>query len=570
MATTTKILDEHGNPIDLAALREPQTEQPGAAGGSHVGWLKREFDAHPGRALTPLRLNAILQQAEAGNIIAQLELADDMEERDGQIYSELAKRKTAVTTLQWDVEPPDDATPEEQKTADQVRDWIKSIPCFEEDILLELMDAVLKGFKPIEMWWELDQGTLQPRFEPRPQRWLCLDEDRDSLNLRDGSTQFGVPLQPYGWLLHMHRSRNGYLARAPLCRVLAWPYLFKHYAVRDLAEFLEIYGLPMRLGKYPTGASDDEKRKLLAAVVSIGHNAGGVIPQSMAIDFASAAQGNEKPFETMWKGMDAVQSKIILGQTLTSSEGQNGTQALGTVHNEVRIDILKSDAKRVAATLTSQLIKPMVLFNIAGADPRRLPRLCLDVPEPEDIKLYADSLPKLAQAGMRIGVRDLHRRLRIEEAEDGEDILKGPPEPVAPSAAGPGVPAPRPGTTDLRSGASRPPGESSAPARTPAAAAAKDPAQADLAARVLPGRQDAIDDLVDEALQNWQQIVTPMVAPLLAEIDKAVAAGESLASLRERLPELLSVMDTKPMAEQLARASFVARLAGVAGLDIKG
>ena len=149
-----KILDHTGNPIDMSAIREPQTEQAGAAGvgASRVGWLKREFDAHPGRALTPQRLNSILQQAESGNIIAQLERADDMEERDGQIYSELAKRKTAVTTLQWDVEPPDDATPEEQATADQVRDWIKSIPSFEEDILLELMDAVLKGFKPIEMW----------------------------------------------------------------------------------------------------------------------------------------------------------------------------------------------------------------------------------------------------------------------------------------------------------------------------------------------------------------------------------------------------------------------------------
>jgi phage gp29-like protein len=571
---TTKILDEHGNPIDMAALLEPQTEQPGAAGSSHVGWLKREWDAHPGRALTPLRLNAILQQAEAGNLIAQLELADDMEERDGQIYSELAKRKTAVTTLQWDVEPPDDASPDEQKTADQVRDWLKAIPCFEEDILLELMDAVLKGFKPIEMWWELDQGTLQPRFEARPQRWLCLDEDRDSLNLRDGSTQFGVPLQPYGWLLHMHRSRNGYLARAPLARVLAWPYLFKHYAVRDLAEFLEIYGLPMRLGKYPTGASDDEKRKLLAAVVSIGHNAGGVIPQSMAIDFASAAQGNEKPFETMWKGMDALQSKIILGQTLSSSEGQNGTQALGTVHNEVRIDILKSDAKRVAATLTSQLIKPMVLFNISRADPRRLPRFCLDVPEPEDIKLYADSLPKLAGAGMRIGVKDMHRRLRIEEAEDGEEILKGPPAPVAPGAAGgpagPGATPPRAGNADL------PPGGKTAPAGTPAAAAAKEPKQpgdsADLAGRTaLAARNFSPAELAADAARDPTATVAhrlegagqPAWARLLDQVKTLVDQAGSLAELQGTLVAAYGDLDSTELVKLMAAAYALAELKGM-------
>ncbi|WP_308197178.1 phage portal protein family protein, partial [Achromobacter xylosoxidans] len=40
--------------------------------------------------------------------------------------------------------------------------------------------------------------------------------------------------------------RSGYIARTGLFRVLAWPWLFKNFAVRDLAEFLEIYGLPLR------------------------------------------------------------------------------------------------------------------------------------------------------------------------------------------------------------------------------------------------------------------------------------------------------------------------------------
>ena len=80
----TKILDQYGKPIDLAAIREPQTDREASTtgGAARVGWLNREFDAHPGRALTPARLNAILTQAEQGDITAQLELADDMEERD--------------------------------------------------------------------------------------------------------------------------------------------------------------------------------------------------------------------------------------------------------------------------------------------------------------------------------------------------------------------------------------------------------------------------------------------------------------------------------------------------------
>lgn len=545
------ILDQFGHPIDLAAIREQQTEDQDV---SRTAWLHREFDDHPGRGLTPAKLNAILREAEEGDLIRQLELADDMEERDAQIFSELGKRKTAISTLEWDIEPPEDASAAEQKTADQVREWVRAIPAFDETILIELMDAVLKGFKCVEMWWELDQRTLQPHFEPQPQRWFTLDQRRRTLTLRDGTSQYGVPLRPWGWIAHVHKSRNGYLARGSLARVLAWPYLFKNYATRDLAEFLEIYGLPLRLGKYPTGASDAEKRTLLQAVVGIGHNAAGIIPQAMTLEFQNAAQGNEKPFQTMMDAMDAAESKAILGQTLTSGEGQHGTQALGQVHNEVRIDILKSDARRIAGTLTAQLIAPMVLLNIPGADPKRLPRFTIDVPEPEDLALYADALPKLAAAGMKIGVKDMHRRLRIPEAEEGEDLLQGPSAP-APGAdpAAPGDPVATP-PKPAANGKNGKDGKAALAAELPAA----------------PASRDAIDDLVDEASADWRPMLQPLVGPLLAELDRAVEAGETLQSFAARLPELVQRMDAAPLGEQLARAAFVARLAGQADLDLTG
>lgn len=554
--TTSTIVDQWGRPIDLSAIREPQSESDARP---QVAALHREFEGHPGRTLTPARLHSILTAAEQGDLLAQLDLADDIEERDGHTYSELAKRKLAVQMLDWDIEPPPNASSEEQAVADRVREWVSSIPSFEEDVLLEMMDAVLKGFKGIEMWWEADQGTLQPRLAARPQRWLCLGEDRNSLRLRDGCSTYGQPLTPYGWMLHIHRSRNGYLARGSLVRILAPTYLFKHFAIRDLAEFLEIYGLPVRLGKYPAGASDAEKRKLLQAVVGIGHNAGGIIPQSMALDLLNAADGNEGPFRTMWHGMDAVQSKIILGQTLSSSEGQHGTQALGNVHNEVRHDIQASDAKRVAATLTAQLVAPMVLLNIPGANPRRLPRFVLDVSEAEELSRYADALPKLAAAGMRIGVSDMHRRLHIEEADEGDELLQGlvpgtvaPVAPVAPVPPGALSPAPAvPAQSQVP------------PVAAPVAALSAHVARA-------PAPRDALDDLVESALADWQPVMTGLVAPLMAEIEKAIAAGETLTSFRDRLPALNKAMDSAALTERVARANFAARLAGEADLDLSG
>ncbi len=360
---------------------------------------------------------------------------------------------------------------------------------------------------------------------------------------------------PFGWIVHVHKAKSGYLSRAGLHRVLAWPYLFKNYGVRDLAEFLEIYGLPMRVGKYPTGASEQEKAALLAAVVNLGHNAAGIMPQGMALDFQKAADGTEGPFLAMVRWAEASISKAILGQTLTADAGDKGSHALGTVHNEVRLDIRKADAKQIAATLTRDLNYPLLAINF-GTDiaPHRCPRFEFDVFEPEDVAAYATHYPKLAAAGVKIPVSYITKKLRIPEPVDGEETLKGPTPPAMPGTP-PGMPpANRPGAdADARADASA--DDDRAAARFA------------LASRAAPER-DALDDLVDDALSDWQPAIEQMLEPIMAEVRAAAADGATPEQLKARLAELLPRVPADRLAETLARAAFVARLAGEADLQI--
>jgi phage gp29-like protein len=547
-----QILDQFGQPIDTGALRRQQTQDL-----PNVRSLYNELDEHPARGLSPRRIHDIMREAEEGDWTRQIEVADDMEERDTQIYSEVAKRKNAVVKLDWDIVAPENATPQEEKLAETVKEFVRGIPSFKRNIVFNIMDGVLKGFAAVEMWWTLRDGQLLPSFEYRPQRFFCLDQYRHHINLRDAATPYGVPLRPYNWLLHKHPARSGYPARQSLARVLMFPYLYKIYALRDLAEFLEIYGLPLRLGKYPGGSGDAEKAALLRAVADIGHNAAGIIPLGMEIEFQNAAQGTQVPFEAMLDRMDSAISKAVVGQTLTSSEGKNGTQALGNVHNDVRLDILAADAELISETLTQQLIAPLCLLNIAGANPRRLPRFVLEVPEPEDILAMADALPKLASAGMEIGERWARRKLRIPDLDLGEMSLGAAPAPapVPQPAALPAMPA---NTKDK-------------PAADTAPAANLHTLQHLLtslqAAQAAPPR-DALDALVDQAADNWQPTLAPLVQPLLRELESAIARNESAESFSARLPGLIALMNASALAERAALAGFNAHLAGAADLNL--
>ncbi|OIO57329.1 MAG: hypothetical protein COX57_02165 [Alphaproteobacteria bacterium CG_4_10_14_0_2_um_filter_63_37] len=421
------IFDPYGQPIRRADVGgEPQTSQ--------IAQIKQEFELHPVRGLTPAKLSALLEGAERGDIAQQSDLFADMEEKDGHLAAEMGKRQRAVLTLDWSITPPRNPTPQEEGDAAYVEEVLRDYPDL-DDVLLGLTDAVGKGFACAEIeWGRYGSERLPTSVTPRPQRWFCLDTaTRSEIRLRNGHSLDGETLNPFGWVVHRHQGRNGTLAREGIYRTLAWLFLFKNYSVRDLAEFLEICGLPLRLGRYESGASPAEKATLLRAVVNIGHAAAGIIPKGMEIEFKEAAKGGADPFLAMVGWCERTQSKVILGGVATSEATNTGLGSnTASVHNEVRRDLLVSDARQIAGTLTRDLIYPILALNRGSSDLRRCPRFVFDTSEAEDLALYSEAVPKLVQVGMKIPARWAHDKLRIPEAQDGEAVLSVASTPQPP------------------------------------------------------------------------------------------------------------------------------------------
>ncbi len=565
------IVDQYGRALDRSALRETQTAALVA--------LHREFATHPARGLTPARLARILSMAEIGSLFDQFDLYEDMEERDAHIYAEMNKRRLALQSIEWEIAEPPGATAAEKSATALLRELYAGLPDM-ADLLFDMSDAIGKGFACLEIAWTR-QGRywLPESIEHRPQRWFRTPTgNRNELRLRDNSAD-GAALWPFGWVQHVHRAKSGYLARAGLFRVLAWPYLFKVYSVRDLAEFLEIYGLPMRLGKYPAGASESEKADLLSAVVNLGHNAGGIMPAGMQLEFAEAAKGTHDPFVAMMTWAEASQSKAILGQTLTAQASNTGTQALGKIHNEVRMDIRNSDIRQIAATLTRDISYPLLALNYGPMDLRRVPRIVFDTGESEDLTAFADALPKLAGAGLRIPVSYVQRKLKIPEPLEGEETLPvaAVRAPGASAAAAPGA-AVGGGKADddaeleddtEPAGTERADEDVAARAadtrRTRRAARPSAPLKA--SAPAAP--RDAIDVLADAASGQWEPAMLQVIAPIERELQAIAARGGTLADAKAALVAVLPGMPVDALAETLARAAFFARLAGEADLDLE-
>lgn len=386
----------------------------------------RPLDDHPARKITPASLKALLDDAESGNIQAQAQLFMDIEEQDSDIGNAIQTRKRAVLTLDWAIKAPRNATAQEEKLTAEVDELFHQIG-YLDDLLIDCMDAVGHGFSAIEILWTFHQTKWVPtQFIHRPASWFKLDKFDNPLLLTPENSE-GEPLIQYKWIVHKHKNRSMQLARNGLFRTLAWLYMFKHYSVCDFAEFLELYGFPIRIGKYGAGATESEKKSLLRALADIGHNAAGIMPESMKVELHDVANGTNStsnPYMQMVDWCEKSIARLVLGQTLTSgAENKISTHALGAVHNEVRRDLLVSDVRQLAQTITQQVILPYLLINFPNVDPARIPTFVFDTKEPEDIKTFADALPNLVKVGLPIPTKWVLDKLGIPQVEGNEQLL---------------------------------------------------------------------------------------------------------------------------------------------------
>jgi phage gp29-like protein len=295
-----KLYDAYGREVETAHLREEQAA-PTFAGIRNIYSVM-----HPSAGLTPERLTAILRDAEAGDPYLYLELAEEMEEKDLHYLAVLSTRKQSVAQLDMIIRAAS-SSPEDQKIAALVREVLLEGTLPLESVLFDILDAIGKGFSAVEIIWNTAGRTWFPeRLIWRDPRWFLFDwVNGETLLLRTmgGETEHGAasdangtshfkwrglfarsvpqpftaPLWPFKFIVHVARAKAGLPIRGGLARAAGWAYLFKNYVLKDWVTFTEVFGQPLRVGKYGPGATENDKRVLLNAVTNIGTDAGAVI-----------------------------------------------------------------------------------------------------------------------------------------------------------------------------------------------------------------------------------------------------------------------------------------------------
>jgi phage gp29-like protein len=535
------LTDQWGRPIEKALLTEE-------VAGATISGVRSPVSAYPADGLNPQRLASILKEADAGQPLRYLELAETVEERDPHYMALLGKRRRAVSQLPVKVKAASDK-PHHRQHADYIEKWVKRPGL--KSALFDMLDAIGKGYSFTEIIWDTSMGSWEIQKlvwrDPRWFRFLRHDLTTPVL-ISEGGQDLALPA--FKFIRAVMKAKSGLPVRSGIARVAAWNWMFKMFTQRDWQIFIQTYFTGIRLGKYGPGSTPDERRKLLTAVSNIATDCAAIIPDSMTMEFIESGNigTSSSAFMERCDWLDRQISKLILGGTATT-DAIAGGHAVGQEHQEVAEDIERSDSMELSEIVNRDAVQPMVMLEFGPQD--EYPALEIGREEEKDVDQIVDSVVKLVPLGFEVGRKQMRDIVGIGEPDKDDTLLSArffherKPDGTPPALPKPFEPLPE---------GAPPPGPDGRPSDPATSGEGK---KAALHAQ-LPNPKLPLDAIADSAAAA----AAPAIDALLAKIKAIVASAGSLEEMKAMLEAAGPELSAADLADALNQALLLAELTG--------
>lgn len=507
--TTGQIVDAKGKPI----VQEIATTKKDI--DIFSGWLTRLENPDP------------VLRTEAGG--KGLKLYDEVD-RDPHAGAVLQDRYLAVVGKDWDILPGKSGSvrgrPASTSREEQIADFVKETleDCNFDQARAELLQAILYGHHEAEVMWQItDKGiTIKQLIGKHPRRF-SFTQDRELRLLTPTNMIDGEELPDRKFIVFTYGDSDNPYGKG-LGRKLWWPVWFKKNGIKFWLVFLEKFGMPTTVGKYPQGTNKEDQDKLFDAIDAIHNETGVTIPEDMAIELLEAARQGKVTYETLCEYMDKQMSKAVLGQTATT-EGTPGKLGNEEAQGEVRQDILEADADLLDSCLNQTLIKWLVDYNYPGVSD--YPKIKTHAAPKPDLKERSEIDKTLVKdIGLPVGKKYFYETYNVDEPEEGEEIVKA--QGAGRTAQGDEI----------------------------------DPELGPQFAQKLKDRfsQEDIDSLAQQGAKAAGEAIEVLIEPVLAMIEGA----KSFEEIGEKIYTMYPALTSDQFQELLGRATFAAGLTGYA------
>lgn len=333
-----------------------------------------------------------MKAAEKGKTTALYDLYDDLL-IDGVLSDAIDKRiKAVLSTNIIFIDAEGEEVPEITEIIDSLA-W--------EELITRIMMTLFWGRSAVELSFA-PFGCF-----PIPPKHINLIDKVISLEQGDNK---GISYEFDPFLLVLGKTQDlGLLLKAA-------PYaIYKRGGFGDWSQWIELFGMPHRLGKYNT--YDPQSKQLLEeAFEKFGAAPYLIAPNDTTIEHIETSSGNGIAYDDFRKACNEEILITILGQTMTTVQGDKGARSLGEVHMEVEAGKHKSDL-RYCQRILNEYLRPRLEargYKVAGGKfvyPKEH-----QLPEVSELVMLSDimDIPKVW----------LHEQYGIPMPSEGEEIAR--------------------------------------------------------------------------------------------------------------------------------------------------
>lgn len=260
------------------------------------------------------------------------------------------------------------------------------------DLFDGIIDARFKWYSVVALEWGIDSNLQLPiDLEIVHQRYFKYDLKTKELLIDFGNTQKKIP--PDSALITEY-------AKKPIMLTVLKNYILKEGGEQNWATFVEVFGNPFILGKYPPNSSAEYKNELEKGINAAGQSTRGIIPQGTEIDIRETTRntGDHGDFVNMCR--EGI-SMALLGHK--DAAGSDASMQIGnnTAGIQVKREIAIDDMTWLEDRL-KPFIKMIVDRNIVV---ERYPRIIFDKSDSVDLRTKLDAAQLALNSGAQIDAR---------------------------------------------------------------------------------------------------------------------------------------------------------------------
>lgn len=272
-------------------------------------------------------------------------------EFDDEISAALETRREAVVATPWSLDPY--VTRQQKWLFDVLAENI-------ERILSGAWSAIPYGYSVQEIVYEKGQRIGLAEVSEKPLEWFE-PLHRNELKYNPANSSSVLVDTKYKFLLTVRQPTYRQPMGQSLLSRVYWPWFFRQNGWQYWLKFLARFSDPLLMGT----VADPEL--FVSTLQRLGYQS--VVGVGLTENITSVTHSTGGEFEKIDAALSASIQKVILGQTLTSQIGGNGSYAVAKVHNEVRDDKRRSDIRLVRKTVQTVVNALWTLNSFTGDPP---------------------------------------------------------------------------------------------------------------------------------------------------------------------------------------------------------